>query len=387
MKLNFKDKKYKEIAMQSKGYSEIKSNHKMSDAFMLLLKGVKQQDLSNLCLKMQNGFKEKGKNLSVDECYNLIQGDFENTSLKTEGEVRRYIQGSFGEYLLDFAYECITEVELDENGNLKQKHLGNNVISNGTINTSSWVTHSLYEAKAAQKLAEILVLDAEKAGILALLHDYGRKFTHDFSHVTRGFEALVDEGWVEEARATITHSFINAGRCANCDPAEEGFYIDESGNPKWREGTEKDDVTEVLEHLQYDDYDMILNIADLMATDRGITSPYERVQDVATRKTPDVRNRGYFLSEFTNKLIYVINSIENYSKEDRVNPLMDPKELETKFKEVSQDFFEMFSKERTISIKDLVSYAIADVRLSEMGKKDSKTKITEENEIGEITDK
>lgn len=387
MKLNFKDKKYKEIAMQSKGYSEIKSNHKMSDAFMLLLKGVKQQDLSNLCLKMQNGFKEKGKNLSVDECYNLIQGDFENTSLKTEGEVRRYIQGSFGEYLLDFAYECITEVELDENGNLKQKHLGNNVISNGTINTSSWLTHSLYEAKAAQKLAEILVLDAEKAGILALLHDYGRKFTHDFSHVTRGFEALIDEGWVEEARATITHSFINAGRCTNCDPAEEGFYIDESGNPKWKEGTEKDDVTEVLEHLQYDDYDIILNIADLMATDRGITSPYDRVQDVATRKTPDVRNRGYFLSEFTNKLIYVINSIENYSKEDRVNPLMDPKELETKFKEVSQDFFEMFSKERTISIKDLVSYAIADVRLSEMGKKDSKTKITEENEIGEITDK
>lgn len=90
-----------------------------------------------------------------------------------------------------------------------------------------------------------------------------------------------------EARATLTHSFINAGRCANCDPAEDGFYINSEGKPSWEDGTKVDDITEVLENMQYDDYDMILNIADLIATDKGITSPYARVEDIAKRKVPD----------------------------------------------------------------------------------------------------
>lgn len=343
MKLNFKDEKYKEIAMQSKGYSKSRSNHTMSDAFMLLLKGIKKEDLSYICQKMQENFEQNDLNLTLDDCYNITQGNFEK--LLSTNKIKDVNERKVGKYLLDLAYECINEREVDENGNPIQKHLGTNAIANGTINTSSWITHSLYEAKAAQELAEMLGLDREKAGVLALLHDYGRKFTHDFTHVTRGFEALVDEGWIEEARGTLTHSFINAGRCANCDPAEEGFYIDENGNPSWVENTEMDEITEVLEKLQYDDYDMILNVADLMATDKGITSPYDRVQDVATRKKPDVRNRGYFLSEFTNKLISIMKRVQKGNYEE-INPLMDSKLIDEKFKSVSETFFEMFSNEK-----------------------------------------
>lgn len=334
MELNFTDEKYKKIAMESKGYSDIESSHKMSDAFMLLLKGVKEGDLSYICSKMQHYLKKGNINLTIDECYSITQGDLDSISVDKE-KIEDFTGKSVGNYLLDLSYECI-----EEDG----KHLGDNVIPNTNINTSSWISHSLYEAKAAQNLACALELDSEKAGILGLLHDYGRKYIHDFSHVTKGYEALVGEGWSEEARATITHSFINAGRCANCDPAEKGFYINEEGKPEWELDAKKDDITEVLENIKYDDYDMILNIADLMATDRGITSPYDRVQDVATRKSPDLKNRGYFLSEYINILIYVMEKVKgNESSElNNANALMDLETLNLKFKEVSEKFYTLF---------------------------------------------
>ena len=82
----------------------------------------------------------------------------------------------------------------------------------------------------------------------------------------------------------ITKNTFKGGRCANCDPALNGFYIDENGNPNWIEGSIKDDVTEFLENYNYNDYDLIVCMSDLMATAKGITTPYERVNDIATRK-------------------------------------------------------------------------------------------------------
>lgn len=335
MKLNFSNEKYKKIAMQSKGYSQVESKHSITDAFMLLIKGVEEKNLSNFCRKIQEDLEKNGIKLTIEECYNLTQGKIQEISME-EVEAKDYIE----KRMLDLAYECI---EVDK------KELGDFVLPNN-INTSSWISHSLYEAKAAQQLAQRLGLDTEKAGILGMLHDYGRKYTHDFTHVILGYEALVDEGWIEEARASITHSFINAGRCANCDPAEDGFYIDENGQPAWEEDAEKDDITEVLENLEYDDYDMLLNIADLIATSDGITTPYDRVQDVATRKKPDIRNRGYFLSEFSNKLIYVIENIRGKKTEsERLSPLMDLDAINSKFKEISEEFYNIFTKNKYIN--------------------------------------
>lgn len=100
----------------------------------------------------------------------------------------------------------------------------------------------------------------------------------------------------------MTHSFVNGNRCANNEPAEDGFYVDDTGNPRWEENTAKDDITKFLENYQYNEYDNILTIADLMATDKGIVSPFDRIEDIATRKKLDVKNRAYFIAEFTNKL-------------------------------------------------------------------------------------
>ncbi len=326
MKLNFSSEEYKEKAKQSSEFGKTESKRTVAEAFMLLIKGVSQDDLSNLCKKIQQDLKGEGE-LTLEACYDITQGKVEGID-----ELVQKMKGKTAqEYLLELAYECVEKDGV---------HLGEKTIAGGKINTSSWISHSLYEVRVAQTLANKMRLNPEKAGVLAMLHDYGRKYIHDFTHVTKGFEALVDLGWSEEARACLTHSFINAGRCANCDPAEEGFYIDEKGQPTWESEVPIDDMAEVLATMKYDDYDTILNIADLMATDRGITTPYDRVQDVATRKTPDPRNRSYFLAEFTNKLLDVMNSTAPIS-----NARMTIAEADERLKKVSSAFYKFLYPE------------------------------------------
>ena len=202
----------KEIIEKSKeGYYEQNKVHSPVDALMLLLNGVEIDDLDNLCKKLQIYYPQ----LELRDIYKITQGEYD--ILKNVNPVT----------IKTLIYNCATEC-------LKEgKDLGSKTIAGGKINTSGFISHCLYEAKLAEELAEILGLDKDKAKTLALLHDYGRKYTHTFEHVTKGFEKLIEIGWKDEAVATLTHSFLNGGRCANCDPAEEGFYIENDGEPKW----------------------------------------------------------------------------------------------------------------------------------------------------------
>lgn len=97
-------------------------------------KRCKKEDLSYLC---KNAGKTKKNNiiLTEEECYKITQEQLKEVSILKD----------FSEYLLDLAYECI---EVDG------RHLGDNIIPNTSINTSSWISHSLYMAKAAENLAK-----------------------------------------------------------------------------------------------------------------------------------------------------------------------------------------------------------------------------------------
>lgn len=291
------------------------------DAFMILIKGVNINDLDNLCKKLEQIYPQL--NNFPDGAYRVTQGEL-NILEVSPAIIKMSIYNS--------AMECLKE----------GRHLGNKTIADGKINTSSWISHSLYEAELAANLASILGADSNKAKTLAILHDYGRKVTHSFEHVPRGFEELVNMGWEDEAVATLTHSFLNGGRCANCDPAEEGFYLDEEGNPQWRNDEEKDDVARFLEGYRYSIYDEILNVADLMATDRGIVTPSERVEDIRTRKPADSKNEGYFLSELTNKLLEFLNRMGIEEKFPRVSSKNNIESLREIFNKTSAIFDKVY---------------------------------------------
>lgn len=296
---------------------------------MLLLNGVNINDLDNLCAKMEEIYPQL-KDIP-NGAYRVTQGELGILNISPE-----IIKMS----IYNCAMECLKA----------GKHLGTKTIADGKINTSSWISHSLYEAKLAEKLAKILGVDSNKAKTLAILHDYGRKTTHSFEHVPKGFEELIDLGWEDEAIATLTHSFLNGGRCANCDPAEEGFYLDEEGNAKWESDDNKDDIARFLDSYVYTIYDEILNISDLMATDRGIVSPSERVEDIRTRKPADPRNERYFLAELTNKLAEFLNRMGIKIEIPKLNSSNDIEYLREMFNKVSEIFDKVY-KEREQSTR------------------------------------
>lgn len=326
MKLYFSNEEYRKKALHT--LKTEKTKHTVGEAFLLITKDLPKEDLSNLISIMQREL-----NLPSDVCYALTQSQVPVNSITSSK-------------IVELAYKCI------ESG----KTLGERTINDGKINTSSWINHVLYEGKLAKELATKLGVDPITAQVQGILHDYGRKITHSFEHVTKGYEKLVDEGWEEEAVSCLTHSFLNGGRCASNEQAEEGFFVDENGNPCWKPGTDKDDITLFLENYEYGTYDEILNIADLMATSEGIVSPYDRIIDIATRRKLDPTNRGYFLAEFTNTLVDVLEKTGGKIPEEIKEPVkatsnISLDEINERFKNVSNIFYTHY-KSNIIEPKD-----------------------------------
>ena len=271
MKLFFTNEDYYYKAMLILN-SDCRRSIDRNKAFLLLVNGLPFNDLENLCIEVSREY-----NISTNDAYLLIQ----------QGRVNN---------LLDIAFNLID----------KDKFLGNNII-NEKINTSSWLSHSLYEARLCEILASRLNLDKDIAFNYGLMHDYGRKYSHNFSHVTKGFEELIDLG-LRESRACLTHSFINDGRFNNNEiPDVKLDYV----NNKEHFNSEYDDLSKLLRNITYTDYDRILNIADLMASDHGILSPIDRIYDILSRRgeLDKAPNRIYFLTSFYNTLLWYLNSI------------------------------------------------------------------------------
>ena len=78
-------------------------------------------------------------------------------------------------------------------------------------NPGPWGNHSRVAAYCAEKIAQACgYLDADKAYILGLLHDIGRKFgVRHLGHVSDGYTYMMSLGYDEAAKICLTHSFNN----------------------------------------------------------------------------------------------------------------------------------------------------------------------------------
>lgn len=322
MGLYLKNSSYKEKVLED-AKREVSRRHTVIDAFFLLIKDVEKEDLSNLCDLMKEYLQNV--DLTVDDCYQLTQGNnVQKLLLTTELKWNIY----------HIAWGCLKD-------NLP---LGSKTIQNGAINTSDWIGHSMWEGRLCAEFAKIMGLDVYKAINYGLLHDFGRKFTHGLEHITKGYEALSDLGWNEEALGCLTHSFLGGDRCAWNGTSVPGFFVDDNGIAHFEEGCEKDDITIFLENYVYSEYDNILNIADLMANANGIVSPATRIADIATRKKIDPKNRGYFLAELTNNLVKMSRKMGSHVPEEFQEKVYARKgvsleEITEKFQRASEYFF------------------------------------------------
>lgn len=325
MYLDFTNEFYKNIALNTTEVS-YENGVTSKDAFLVLLNGLDYETIDNLCIEVAN-------KLSLDDShivYELIQRGPQDLQ-----------DDSFKDLVLATAYEMIHV----------NKTLGNKMV--GKFNASSWISHCLYEGELASQLASAMGLDADTAMKLGLLHDVGRKFDHSFMHTIKGFEYLYSLGYQEEAFCALSHSFLPlpedgkfmGSRCANCDPAIDGFYVNEDGQGVFEDGSKLDDMTQFLSVYQYNLYDIILNISDLMATSFGIVSPEERVNDVYSRKTPDPKNSPFFKVCFINALKRVMSSLSGEHKEIEAINIKDfssIEEIDSLFKSVSDEFLRKY---------------------------------------------
>lgn len=78
-------------------------------------------------------------------------------------------------------------------------------------NPGPWGNHSRVAAHCAEKIAESCDgMDADKAYVLGLLHDIGRKFgVRHLGHVSDGYTYMMSLGYDEVAKICLTHSFNN----------------------------------------------------------------------------------------------------------------------------------------------------------------------------------
>ncbi|MCP4138769.1 MAG: HDOD domain-containing protein [Chloroflexi bacterium] len=139
-------------------------------------------------------------------------------------------------------------------------------------NPGPWVSHSRYAGEAAQAIASHHPeLDADAAFILGLLHDIGRYFgVSGMRHSIDGYKLLMEKGWDDAARVSMTHSF----------PIADVNYI----VGKW-DCTEKEFAfaENFIQNIEYTKYDILIQLCDCISLPTGHTILEKRIVDVALR--------------------------------------------------------------------------------------------------------
>ncbi len=139
-------------------------------------------------------------------------------------------------------------------------------------NPGPWVKHSINTGIAARNIAEkIPGMDAEKAYIVGLLHDLGRRAKFGFvdipTHVYEGYKYCMEKGWDEVARICMTHSYLQM--------KDEFDYEPETENEKA--------IKAYIMECEADDYDRIIQLCDSLAVDYGFVILEKRFVDVTRR--------------------------------------------------------------------------------------------------------
>ena len=139
-------------------------------------------------------------------------------------------------------------------------------------NPGPWEQHSLVTADNARRIAESVPgMDPEKAYLMGLLHDIGRREgVTGMRHVIDGYHYLLSLGEPEIAVICLTHSFASQniehfeGK-HDCTMEQKAFLKD------------------FVENRVYDDYDKLIQLCDAVSLPEGPCIMEKRFVDVALR--------------------------------------------------------------------------------------------------------
>lgn len=138
------------------------------------------------------------------------------------------------------------------------------------LNPGPWVKHSVNTGIAARNIAaKVPGMDPEKAYIVGLLHDIGRRvgIVDIPTHVYEGYRYCMEKGWDEAARICMTHSYLLM--------RDEFGYEPESEREKA--------IKAFIMDCDADDYDRLIQLCDSLAVDYGFVILEKRFVDVTRR--------------------------------------------------------------------------------------------------------
>lgn len=139
------------------------------------------------------------------------------------------------------------------------------------LNPGPWGDHSRTAAMCAERIASAAGMDAEKAYIVGLLHDIGRRFlVRDLGHIYYGYRYMMTLGYSAVARVCLTHSF---------PPKDFDIYIGKLDIPD----DEVEEVRRLLDGISFDDYDRLIQLCDAAAGAGEVLDIEERMADVKRR--------------------------------------------------------------------------------------------------------
>jgi len=161
------------------------------------------------------------------------------------------------------------------------------------LNPGLWVDHSKNVAKCAEAIANACEgLDGEKAYILGLLHDVGRRAgVGQLMHVYYGWKYMLELGYPDVARVCLSHSYNMHSMdddMAVCDITEE----------------QNSELKDALEECVYDDYDLLIQLCDSISMAEGVVDICVRMSDIKRRygSYPQAKwDKNLYLLDYFNK--------------------------------------------------------------------------------------
>ena len=169
------------------------------------------------------------------------------------------------------------------------------------LNPGPWIEHSKVVAHCAEAIAQKCDgMDGEKAYILGLLHDIGRRAgVGQLMHVYYGWKYMLELGYPAVAKVCLSHSYNTHDMkddMAVCDISDEQY----------------NELVIALNECVYDDYDMLMQLCDSIAMAEGVVDIQERMLDIKRRygRYPQAKwDKNIELIEYFTKKTNTITSI------------------------------------------------------------------------------
>ena len=140
------------------------------------------------------------------------------------------------------------------------------------MNPGQWVPHVKYVAQAAKAIADQHpTLDADAAYALGCVHDIGRRGGRmGIRHIVEGHAFMIAEGFPVAGRICLTHSYPYQDWAFDCSTwdCEPGVC---------------EDVQAFIRDVEYDDYDRLIQLCDMLALPEGFCLLEKRMVEGALR--------------------------------------------------------------------------------------------------------